>query len=142
VELVEKRVGVKLSHWQKLYSSFAHVWRLAEMMENPPPGLAPRLRTIGRLPGKAITGAQRLLYSGTRVADRFLGTDLAVYGWAFWFDRAGSGGGEERPSYLNVCRACGTGQPAAGIERIAGGKFRCAGCGRANPFFQPFGKTL
>jgi SAM-dependent methyltransferase len=141
VETVEGRVGVKLVCWQKLYSSFAHLWRLAEMMQDPPPGLAPRLRRIGRLPFRAITGTQHLLYSGTRMADRWLGTDLALYGWAFWFDRAG-GPGDERPAFLNVCRACGTGQPAEGLEHPAPGKFRCVNCGRGNPFFRPFGNTL
>jgi SAM-dependent methyltransferase len=141
VALVEERVGVKLLCWQKLYSSFAHIYRLAEMMQDPPPGLAPRLQAIGRLPGRAITGTQRLLYSGTRVADRWFGTDLAVYGWAFWFDRNG-GSGEELPAFLNVCRACGLGQPAAGAEHPALGTFRCVNCGRGNPFFRPFRNTL
>jgi SAM-dependent methyltransferase len=141
VELVERRLGVKLVGWQKLYSSFAYLWRLAEMMENPPEGLAPRLQRIGRLPRRAITGAQRLLYAGSRVADRWLGTDLAVYGWALWFDREG-GAGEERPAYLNVCRACGAGQPAEGIHLAAPGVFRCGACGQGSPFVRPFGNTL
>lgn len=141
VELIQKRIGVKLAHWQKLYSSFAHLWRLAEMMEDPPPRLAPRLQAIGRLPRRAITGTQRLLYSGTRMADRLLGTDFSVYGWAFWFDRTG-GTGQEQPAYLNVCRSCGTGQPAEGLAHPSPGKFRCVTCGRGNPFFPPFGNTL
>jgi SAM-dependent methyltransferase len=140
VAMVERAVGVKLVKWQKLYSSFVYLWRLAEMLQQPAPILSPWLMRFRRLPRRAITGAQRVLYSGTRVLDRLLHTDLAVYGWAFYFDRAG-GVVEEVPAYLNVCRGCGVGHPAAGIEHPTPGRFRCVSCNLVNPYFEPFGNT-
>jgi SAM-dependent methyltransferase len=140
-ELVERRVAVKLEGWQKLYSSFAYLWRLAEMLEAPPPGLSKRLMAAGRLPRGAITGAQRVLYRATRLADRVLGTDLSVYGWAFYFTRSG-GEARERPAYLNVCLYCGAGQPSEGMERPASGQYTCASCSRKNPYFRPWGNRL
>jgi SAM-dependent methyltransferase len=141
VEMVERRVGVKLEGWQRLHSSFAYLWRLAELLEAPPPGLSRRLAAAGRLPRRAITGAQKALHAGTRIADRIFGTDLSVYGWAFYFTREG-GEARERPAYLNVCLYCGAGQPAAGMERPAPGRFRCACCNRENPYFRPWGNRL
>ena len=140
VKKVEKAVSVRLVEWTRLYSSFVYLWRLKQMLEDPPPDLSPRLMTIAKLPPKAITVVQRLLYSGTRVADRWLGSELALYGWAFYFDRAGGSAVETR-AYVNVCRYCGVGHPAQSLDRPAPGKFRCASCNGVNPYFAPFGNA-
>jgi SAM-dependent methyltransferase len=141
VSLVERTVGVHLVRWKRLYSSFVYLWRLAEMLKAPPPGLPKRLLAVGLLPRKAVTTAQHLLYSGTRIADRTFHTGMALYGWAFWFDRRG-GEAVEEPSYLNVCRFCGMGHPAGAVERVGRGKFRCSSCSGLNPYFKPFGNTI
>lgn len=140
VAMVEKAVGVRLTQWTRLYSSFVYLWRLKQMLEDPPPGLTPRIMTIAKLPPKAITAVQHLLYSGSRVADRWLGTGLALYGWAFYFDH-GAAAPVETPAYVNVCRYCGVGHPATALDHPAPGKFRCSSCNGVNPYFAPFGNA-
>jgi SAM-dependent methyltransferase len=132
VSLIESSVGVRLVRWQKLYSSFAYLRRLMELVAAQPPDLAPRLRKFGRFP-RAIAAAQWLLYVGTRLADRVLRTDLSVYGWALYFDRTG-GTPVEDPGYRNVCLYCGTGHHALLVERPFPFSFRCKVCSRINPF--------
>ena len=141
VGLIESRVGIRLVRWSKLYSSFAYLWRLGELLEAPPPDLSKRLLALRRLPRRTLRGFQRLLNSGTRLADRVLGTDLAVYGWALYFERSGEVVAEER-GYLNVCRSCGAGAEAAGLERVSEGVYRCGICGVVNRYFEPFGNTV
>jgi len=141
VSLVERTVGARLVRWQRLYSSFVYLWRLAEMLKEPPPGLSQRLMAIGRLPRRSVAAAQRILYSGTRIADRTFHTSLALYGWAFWFDRRGGEVAEE-PAYVNVCRFCGVGQQVAAAGRVGRRKFRCVNCNGLNPYFKPFGNAI
>jgi SAM-dependent methyltransferase len=138
---VEAATGLHLVRWSKLYSSFVYLWRLVVMQDDVPPGLSPRLARLLRLPRRCITAAQHLLYSATRLADRKFGTDFAIYGWAFYFERSTSPALQE-PGYVNVCRYCGTGHPAAGLDRPAPGKFRCQSCNGLTPFFPPFRNTV
>ncbi len=141
VSLIESRMGIRLVRWQKLYSSFAYLWRLEELLAAPPPDLSKRLLALRRLPRGALRKVQRWLNVGTRRADRKLGTDLAVYGWALFFERSEEPVREE-PGYLNVCMNCGAGQEAASLEREPGVGYRCRGCGVVNPYFKPFGNTI
>jgi SAM-dependent methyltransferase len=141
ISLIERSVNVRLVRWQKLYSSFAYLRRLMELLAAPPPDLSKRLLAIGRLPRRSLGAAQRLLYSGARVLDRIFHTDLAIYGWAFYFERS-DGAPVQEPAYLNVCLYCGAGHPAASLERISRSRYRCGACNRVNPYFAPFAGTL
>ena len=142
VELVERSIGLRLTAWQRIYSSFAYLWRLGELMKAPPQGLSKRMLRIGRLPRPMIRLVQWLVYTGTRLHDRVFGSDLSVYGWALYFERRGDKEPREAPGYLNVCLLCGGGDPADSLARSGRWRYRCGGCGHVNPYFRPFGNTL
>ncbi|MCX6628249.1 MAG: hypothetical protein NTW28_11550, partial [Candidatus Solibacter sp.] len=93
-----------------------------------------------RLPRGVVSLVQRTLYCGTRFLDRWLHTDLSVYGWAFFLERTPALP-VEQPGYLNVCPYCGTGQPAAGVHRTGWATCRCRNCSRTYPYFRPFRNT-
>jgi len=117
--------------------------RLIDLLNANPPGLAPRLRTLGRLPRWTLSFAQHALYVGTRITDAAFGSDSAVYGWAFFFERATPTKPiVEQPGYVNVCLYCGVGQAAAGHPRVTRFRCQCAACGRLYPYTRPFRKTL
>jgi SAM-dependent methyltransferase len=145
VRELEDRLQVRLVRWQKLYSSFVYLRRLTELLEDPPPDLQKRLLAIGRLPRWTIGAAQFVLYTGTRLIDRVFGTELAVYGWAMFFERNAADrmpdGAAEQPGYVNVCPFCGAGQPAASAERRRRLACRCGTCSRLYPFCPAFGNT-
>ena len=143
VTMVERSADVRLVRWTKLYSSFVYLRRLMELLEAPPPDLSRRLLRIGKLPRWTIGAAQKRLYGGSRRLDRWFHTDLAVYGWAFYFDAPDSKRAPvEEPAYLNVCLYCGAGQPAAGAERTSRRTYRCSACSRVTSFYPPFRETL
>jgi SAM-dependent methyltransferase len=127
IRLVESRMGLRLSHWQKLYSSFTYLRGIPDLRGRP--GMQGRLKWIARLPRALNRVAQWGLYLGTRAADRALGTNLAIYGWALWFDRGG-GGGIENPPYVNVCMCCGAGHPP---EPVRQRPWTCDSCNGSNP---------
>jgi SAM-dependent methyltransferase len=142
VAVVERCVDLRLIRWTKLYSSFVYLRRLMELLEAPPPGLPKRLMRIGRLPRWTIGSSQKSLYSASRALDRWLRTDLAVYGWAFYFDSSKETAAPvQEPAYMNVCLYCGAGQPAAGMERTSRRSYRCAACSRVTSFYRPFRDT-
>jgi SAM-dependent methyltransferase len=141
VSLVEQRLNVRLVGWQKLYSSFVYLRKLMELLETPPPKLPVRMRAISWLPRPCVGFVQRTLYVGTRILDRWLRTDLAVYGWAFFFERLPAQTGVEQPGYLNVCLYCGTGQPASSAPRAGWLTCRCQNCSRTYPYLRPFRNT-
>jgi SAM-dependent methyltransferase len=147
VRSVEQRLNVHLVGWQKLYSSFVYLRKLMELLETPPPKLPVRLLAISRLPRRSVGLVQRTLYVGTRLLDRWLRTDLAVYGWAFFFEKTPApalvkAGALKQPGYLNVCLYCGTGQPAASAQRTGRLSCRCQNCSRTYPYFRPFGNNV
>jgi SAM-dependent methyltransferase len=135
--LVETRVGVKLVRWQKLYSSFAYLYRLKNLDRAILPQLPPRLRFIARVPSRLTDSVQAALYVLTRVADRVAGVDWALYGWAFYFDRAG-GECVENPPFVNVCLSCGSGHAAGELSRYKRIFYRCPTCRRRGIYFPPF----
>jgi SAM-dependent methyltransferase len=141
VSLVEQRLDVRLVAWQKLYSSFVYLHKLMEFLETPPPGLPRRQKLIARLPQGSVGLVQRTLYVGTRLLDRWLRTDLSVYGWAFFFETPPVEPVVEQPAFLNVCLYCGTGQPAEGAPRTGWLSCRCQNCSRTYPYFRPFRNT-
>jgi SAM-dependent methyltransferase len=146
IRLVEQRLNVRLVAWQKLYSSFVYLHKLAEVLETRPPGLPRRQKMIGWFPQGSVGLAQRTLYVGTRIVDRWLRTDLAVYGWAFFFETPAAEAVVEpiveQPAFVNVCLYCGTGQPAASAPRAGWLSCRCQNCSRSYPYFRPFGSTV
>ncbi|HEX4594037.1 MAG TPA: methyltransferase domain-containing protein [Bryobacteraceae bacterium] len=141
VELVEQCAGVHLQSWHNLYSSFAYLYRLAEALDTRPMSLPNRARAFGKLPRSAVYGGQRALYRTTRLADRLFHTNLAVYGWAFYFSHSGHAV-REQPAYLNVCVYCGSGHPAADIDRSSASSWRCSACNTMNPFVKPFRNAI
>jgi SAM-dependent methyltransferase len=142
VRLVEQRLDVRLVGWQKLYSSFVYLRKLMEFLETPPPDLPRRLVAISRLPLRCVGFVQQALYVGTRLLDRWLRTDLSVYGWAFFFERTPPPAVVEQPGHLNVCLYCGTGQPAASAPRTGRLTCRCPNCSRTYPYTRPFRNTV
>jgi predicted SAM-dependent methyltransferase len=142
VSLVERRLNVRLVAWQKLYTSFVYLRKLMELLETSPPDLPRRLKMIGWLPLRSVGLVQRTLYVGTRLLDRWLRTDLAVYGWAFFFERLPAEAVAEQPAYVNVCLYCGTGQPALGASRTGWLRCRCSNCSQTYPYFRPFRNTV
>ena len=141
ISLVEQRLNVRLVGWQKLYSSFVYLRKLMEFLDPPPPDLSGRLRTIGRLPRRIAGLVQRTLYVATRFLDRWVRTDLSVYGWAFFFEKPSGQPVVEQPGYVNVCLYCGTGQPAASAPRSGWLTCRCQNCSQTYPYFHPFRNT-
>jgi SAM-dependent methyltransferase len=142
IRLVEERLNLRLVAWQKLYTSFVYLRKLMVILETPPADLPRRLKLIGWLPQRCVGLVQRALYVGTRVVDRWLRTDLSVYGWAFFFERLPAEAVLEHPGYVNVCLYCGSGQPAAGVTRTGWSSCRCQNCSRTYPYFRPFGSTV
>ena len=138
---LESRLGVRLVRWQKLYSSFVYLRRLAELLADPPADLQKRLVKIGRLPRWTIGAAQLALYVGTRCVDGLLGMGTAVYGWAFYFEPGVGDEAREQPGYINVCPYCGAGQPAATAQRRWMAGCRCGECSRVYPYWPAFGNT-
>jgi hypothetical protein len=145
IAMVEKTVGVRLTAWQKLYSSFAYLSRVKDLDPAIFPQLAPRLRRFARLPASVIAALQSSLYVGTRIADRIAGVDWALYGWALYFERARWDAERARPNairedppFVNVCLYCGSGYAANEITRRWKVLFRCPGCSRLGIYFPPF----
>jgi SAM-dependent methyltransferase len=157
IGLVEQRLGVRLVAWHKLYSSFVYLRKLMELLETAPPKLPRRLLAISLLPLSLVGFTQRALYVGTRFLDRWLRTGLAVYGWAFFFEKqpaqpapglpvteqpAVELPATEQPAFVNVCMHCGTGQPAASAPRVGRLSCRCPNCSRDYPYFRAFRNTV
>jgi SAM-dependent methyltransferase len=141
VSLVEQRLHVRLAGWHKLYSSFVYLRKLMELLETPPANLPRRLLVISWLPQSCVGFVQRMLYVGTRLLDRWLRTDLSVYGWAFYFEKPSGQPVVEQPGFVNVCLYCGTGQPAAAAPRTGWQTCRCPNCSRTYPYTHPFRNT-
>ncbi len=142
IRLVEQRLNVRLVGWHKLYSSFVYLRKLMALLDAPHPVLPRRMRIIGWFSRSAAGFAQRTLYVGTRLLDRWWRTDLSVYGWAFFFERIPAQPAVEQSGYLNVCLYCGTGQAAASATRSGWLSCRCRNCDRTYPYFRPFRNTL
>jgi SAM-dependent methyltransferase len=144
--LVEERLSLRLVAWQKLFTSFVYLRKLMELLGTPRPDLPRRLKMIAWLPPRCVGLVQRTLYVCTRVVDRWLGTDLSVYGWAFFFERPRAESVVEpvveQPGYVNVCLYCGSGQAAAGVTRTGRLSCRCQNCSRTYPYFRPFGNAV
>ena len=134
IRLIESRIGVRLAQSQRLYSSFGYLRGIPDLLGEARPDLQVRLKRIARLPRFVIHSAQTGLYVGTRVIDRWFGTSAAIYGWAFWFDRAGRPA-IENPAFVNVCMYCGSGHPRGSSERPFYRSWACASCGGRNRFW-------
>jgi len=129
--LVERETGLHLRQWQRLYSSFVYLWRVLPLLEARPQDFGRRLRRLGRLPSATLRVAQAALYVGTRLWERLFGGEAAGYGWAFWFEPE-PGPLHQEPPYINVCRACGTGEPRGEVQRLGRFRWRCPVCACSN----------
>jgi SAM-dependent methyltransferase len=137
VALVEANTGLRLMRWRKLYSSFSYLSTVLPLAAAPPPDLQRRLVMLGRL-RRVVRAAHAALYLGTRALDRALRTELALYGWAFYFERAARDP-VELPPMVNVCVHCGAGSPAADLHRLGRLTALCPGCNRRTLYFRPLG---
>jgi SAM-dependent methyltransferase len=143
IAMVESSSGLRLTAWQKLYSSFAYLARVKDLDLAVISNLAPRLRRFARLPASVIAVLQGSLYLATRVADRIAGVDWALYGWALYFERPlrdakRANAIREDPPFVNVCLHCGAGYPAEEIVRRRRFLFRCPECEHMGIYFPPF----
>jgi SAM-dependent methyltransferase len=138
VAMLETTVGLHLTAWQNLYSSFAYLARVKYLSPDVIPKLPPRLRRFARLPASVIAVLQGSLYIATRVADRIARVDWALYGWALYFERISPDTIREDPPFINVCLYCGTGCPANEVVRRWKFLFRCPVCERQGLYFPPF----
>jgi len=141
VDLVERYAEVQLVSWHKLYSSFAYLYRLAQALDTRSMSLLRRQRALDKLPRSTLYAGQRALYRTTRLADRLFHTNLAVYGWAFYFAHSNQTP-TEQPAYLNVCINCGSGHPASQLENGSRSSWRCSACNTVNPFVKPFRNAI
>jgi SAM-dependent methyltransferase len=140
VAMLERSVGVRLTGWQKLYSSFAYLARVKDLDREVVPKLAPRLRRLARVPHGLVVMLQGGLYLFTRIADRVAGVDWALYGWALYFERvqpAAMGVREDAP-FVNVCLYCGSGHPARELHRRYKVLYTCPTCSHTGIYFPPF----
>jgi SAM-dependent methyltransferase len=138
VAMVETNTGLRLVRWRKLYSSFSYLSTVLPLAAAPQPDLQRRLVILGRLPRRVVRATHAALYLGTRAWDRALHTELALYGWAFYFERAVSAP-VELPPMVNVCVHCGAGSPAADLHCLGRLTALCPGCNRRTLYFRPFG---
>jgi SAM-dependent methyltransferase len=143
IDLLENSVGVRLTGWQKLYSSFAYLARLKDLDRQVLPKLAPRLRRLARVPRPIVALLQSGLYLFTRMADRIAGVDWALYGWALYFEHTGDRTAaiaiREDPPFVNVCLYCGSGRhPARELIRYYKVLYRCPTCSHIGIYFPPF----
>ncbi|HXK03886.1 MAG TPA: class I SAM-dependent methyltransferase [Verrucomicrobiae bacterium] len=139
VGLVQRTTGLRLVRWRKLYSSFSYLSTVLPLLESPPPDLQRRLLRLRLLPRRAIRAVHASLYLGTRWLDRAFHSDLALYGWAFYFDRTAAAEPVELPAMVNVCVQCGAGSPSAGLKRLGALTCLCPQCNRRTLYFPPFG---
>jgi hypothetical protein len=138
VRLVQLETGLHLTRWKLLYSSFIYLNRnnFLNTPDNPMQGPLPRrMRWIACLPGWLFQIAKFLLNLGSRLLDRYLGSGLSIYGWAFAFERVVTSAIQE-PPFANVCMRCGFAAGDAELFRIALCLYRCKQCGGLNPLFR------
>jgi SAM-dependent methyltransferase len=136
--MLERSVGVRLTSWQKLYSSFAYLARLKDLDPSVLPKLPARLRRIALVPAGLVTMAQGSLYIFTRLTDLVAGADWALYGWALYFERSKGAPVAELPPYVNVCLYCGAAHPAFELTRRYSVMYRCPDCNHRGIYFPPF----
>ena len=125
IGLIERLTGLPVRGVRTLYTSLSFV--------HPANRGRRRNRRFLALPGvgeRALRWATYLF----RLADRRLGTRLAVYGWEFYFGE-GTLPVAETP-WSNVCIRCGAGHPAERL-RVEPGlapSYECPRCGTRNLF--------
>jgi SAM-dependent methyltransferase len=140
VRLIEELVSIRLIRWQELYSSYSYLRKPAPAVL---PHLRPRFRRIARLPASVFRAAQFMLNIFIRFIGRFIGPEVALYGWALYFRRS-SEPLTRTPATINVCMYCGSGHSAASLanRKLIRILYRCPSCNGLNPYFKPHGLTV
>ncbi len=136
--MVESTIGVRLTAWQKLYSSFSYLSRLADLKPSVVLTLAPRLRKLAAFPSSLLIAVQVLLYVLTRLADWLAGVDWALYGWALYFEHIVPIEVREDRPYLNVCLYCGSGHATNELRRRFVIIYKCPTCDHFGFYFPRF----
>jgi SAM-dependent methyltransferase len=140
VRLVEEHIDIRLVQWQELYSSYIY-------LKKPPPEvlphLKPRFRRLARLPASIFSATQFSLNILIRFISRWIGSGIALYGWAFYFQRNGNHP-VQIPAAVNVCMHCGAGHRSENLAKSRRARFlyRCPACNGLNPYFKPRGSTV
>jgi len=88
VGLIESAVGIGWCDGVKLYSSLAYCGELGELLEAPPP-IFRNGAALRWLPRRTLRAFQRVLNTGTRLADRVFGTDSRCMGGRCYFEDRG-----------------------------------------------------
>jgi SAM-dependent methyltransferase len=140
VRLIEARVDVRLVQWKELYSSYIY---LKKPLPAVLPHLKPRFRRLAKLPAAVFLATQFTLNVVMRCLSRWAGSEIALYGWALYFQRQGSPL-VRVPAAINVCMYCGAGIESSNLtgSRRAGFLYRCPACNGLNPYFKPRGATI
>ena len=140
VSLIEESVHLRLVKWQELYSSYIYLKKpLPAVVQH----LRPRFRRLARLPATVFSITQFSLNILIRFISRWIGSGIALYGWAFYFQRNGNQL-VQIPAAINVCMHCGAGHASASLagSRRARLLYRCPACNGLNPYFKPRGVTV
>ena len=120
-EKIERATGLPAAGGRLLYASWSFLNR-----RNIP---GRRQLKLWLFAGGSETFVRGFGYRLRRL-DAWLGTRLAIYGWALYFGR----GLEVEPgAWSNVCVRCGAGRPAKTILPKSG-RYRCPACGAPNRF--------
>ena len=129
---VESATDTRLAGSCDLFSSFIYLRKPAPDELQHYPAKAGFLRDI---PDGFLTFGVLAINAVTRMIDKLSGSRLSQYGWGFVFTRVPMHI-DRMPSYFNVCRRCGSGNPAASIKPHFG-LYNCLHCGELNVFVMP-----
>jgi len=135
---VESKAGARLVRSCELFSSFIYLRKPEpDKLQHYPP----RGRFLRDVPDGFLTFGVLALNAVTRLVDKIFGSRLSQYGWGFVFSRTPMSI-DDMPSYFNVCRLCGSGNPAESIQKkvrlfMSLGLYNCMHCGEQNVFVSP-----
>ena len=138
IRLIEGKTHLHLAAWKILYNSFVYLDKnnfVPAPLGRLPGPLPRRMRWLGLFPRWSFGAARFLFNVCSRLLDRYTGSQLSLYGWAFAFDSF-----ESRPiresSYSNVCMHCGFGTQRSKLLPIYFFFYSCRSCKGLNPLFR------
>lgn len=120
--VIVRSTGLRHVATRTLYSSLSFLNR-----RNSPRPIPRRLLLLG---GGYEWSLSLYVWASRRI-DRWFHLRTSVYGWAMYFGEIAAP--IDREAWLNVCVRCGSGIPAASLERRSR-TYRCPHCGATNPF--------
>jgi len=133
---IKQATGMNLVAQCDLFSSFIYLKKPSAEESKRYPRTA---RFLGEIPDGLSAFGVLALNALTRIVDKLLGLRCSQYGWGFIFSR-NAFDTPPLPSYFNVCRQCGSGNPFASIacRTVFGvGFFHCLHCKTLNVCVAP-----